>query len=414
MFFPVVLALALIPQQSAQPSSTQDALALLTEVSQRYTDAKSYHIEATEERTSSNELQRSWQKTLMKALMMPGGRYRYEGRSGYGDAIYVSDGTTQWVYHVYEHLYTQRPAEGESPKHRIIPTEEMPAFSAQGLVRIMAHRVDHLKSAILLPDEMVSVGGKDVTCYVVRYTDEDLKTKRGDGKQDWTLWISKQNKTVVKTLSHEQTYLLPAHIPISVETGVIYEIVELDQQEPAETFTFAVPSDAKLVGEFPAALGHNPNIIAAKMLRNPAPELALKSVDGKVLSLSRIRGKPVFLEFWATWCAPCVELIPDLKKLYAETQEKGLVWISIDSDHDASAAAAFLTRERVPWPNYHDEDGSLGRAYERSGIPLGVLIDAEGKITFYESGYEIPVLRAAIAKLGPQYAGISPAAKPTQ
>jgi thiol-disulfide isomerase/thioredoxin len=411
MFFPVVLALALIPQHSAQPSSTQDALALLTEVSQRYADAKSYHIEATEERTDSNELQRSWQKTLMKAIMMPGGRYRYEGRSGYGAAMYVSDGTTQWVYRVYEHLYTQKPAEGESPKHRIIPSEEMPALSAQGLVRIMAHRVDHLKSAILLPDEMVSVGGKDVSCYVVRYTDEDLKTKRGDGKQDWTLWISKQYKTVVKTLSHEQTYLLPARIPISVETGVVYEVAELDQQEPAESFTFAVPSDAKLVDEFPDTLRHNPD--AARMLGNPAPELTLKS-GGKALSLSSLRGKPVFLEFWATWCAPCVELIPDLKKLYAETQEKGLVWISIDSDHDASTVAAFLTREHVPWPNYHDEDGSLGGAYQRAGIPLGVLIDAEGKITFYESGYEIPSLRAAIAKLGPQFAGISPAAKPTQ
>jgi hypothetical protein len=84
MFFPIALALVLIPLQNEKPAAPQDALALLNEVSQRYADAKSYHIEAEEERNSSNELHRDWQKTLLKAIVMPGGRYRYEGRSGFG------------------------------------------------------------------------------------------------------------------------------------------------------------------------------------------------------------------------------------------------------------------------------------------------------------------------------------------
>ena len=100
--------------------------------------------------------------------------------------------------------------------------------------------------------------------------------------------------------------------------------------------------------------------------------------------------------------------MPDLAKLYSETQEKGLVWISIDNDEDPSTAATFMSQEHLIWPNYHDEDGSLGEAFHREGIPLGVLIDAAGKITFYESGYEIPQLRAAIAKLGPQFRPTAP------
>jgi hypothetical protein len=66
MFFPIALALVLIPLQNEKPAAPQDALALLNEVSQRYADAKSYHIEAEEERNSSNELRRDWQKTLLK------------------------------------------------------------------------------------------------------------------------------------------------------------------------------------------------------------------------------------------------------------------------------------------------------------------------------------------------------------
>lgn len=414
MFLPILLSLVLFPLQSEKPAAPQDGLALLNEVGQHYANAKSYHIEAVEESTSSNEFHRDWQKSLLKAVMMPGGRYRYEGRSGFGAATYVSDGTTAWVYRAYEHRYTQKPAEGQKPKHHIIAGDEMAVLGAERLVDIMAHRPDHLKSATLLPEETISIAGKEVACYVVRYSQDDLKTTRPDLKEDWTLWISKETRTVVKTLSHAQTYLLPNHIPISTEITMTYQVIELDQQEPAKTFTFEPPADAKFVDSFPDPFRHSPEANAESLLGKPAPELALKSSDGNVVSLSSLRGKPVFLEFWATWCSPCVELMPDLKKLYAETESKGLRWISLDSDKESGTASKFLAGEHIPWPNYHDEDGSLGKTYQREGIPLGVLIDAGGQVTFYESGYEIAELKAAIAKLGPQFTALAPPAQPLQ
>src|SRR6266478_2127345 len=89
---------ALVTQAAPQNSTIPDPLGLLNEVSQRYADAKSYHVEAIEERTSGNELQRDWQRRLLVAIVMPGGRYRYEGRSGIGSSILVSDGATHWNY----------------------------------------------------------------------------------------------------------------------------------------------------------------------------------------------------------------------------------------------------------------------------------------------------------------------------
>lgn len=107
MPLPLVLLLALaLPQTDSTPPKP-DALALLNEVSQCYADAKSYHIEAIEQRKSSNELQRSWQKTPLSVIIMPGGRYRYEGRSGYGARVVVSGGTTQWIYHLNDHSMVQ-------------------------------------------------------------------------------------------------------------------------------------------------------------------------------------------------------------------------------------------------------------------------------------------------------------------
>jgi hypothetical protein len=98
----------------------------------------------------------------------------------------------------------------------------------------------------------------------------------------------------------------------------------------------------------------------------------------------------------------------DLKKLYADTESKGMAWASVDSDEDAKTADEFRLREHVPWPNHHDQDGSLGRAYQRQEIPLGVVF------AFYEPGYEISELRAAIANLGPQFSAVALSTKPTE
>ncbi|MFZ0770869.1 MAG: TlpA family protein disulfide reductase [Candidatus Sulfotelmatobacter sp.] len=283
-------------------------------------------------------------------------------------------------------------------------------MKAADLARDIARRAHRLKSAAFLPDETISVNGGSIECYVIHYSEKDFKTLRNDDlKQDDTLWIDKSRKLVIKTLSRMETYILTeahGHIPIHTETTVIYPVVELDKPEPVSSFTFVVPSDAKLVAEFPnyflTAAGHQGVDLAGK----PVPEFQLKSSDGKITPLSSFRGKPVFLEFWATWCSPCVDLMPELTKLYLETASKGLVWMSVDSDEDSADAAKFISEEHIPWPNYHDGNGSLGKAFQREGIPLGVLVDADGKVTFYKSGYEISDLRAAIAKLGPEFSSV--------
>jgi len=249
MLFPFVLLLALALPQAVSNPPKPDALALLNEVGQRYADARSYHIEAVEEENSSNELQHSWQKSLLTAIVMPGGHYRYEGRSGYAAALLVSDGTTQWNYHSYEHVYTQQPVSPQVKSKRIFTQQEMAAHKAKYLVDQMARRARHLKSATFLPDETISVGGENVECSVVRDSDG-----KNDLKEEVTLWIEKSRKVVRKTLSQLDSYLVtevPSHIPFHDETTVTYPVVELDRPEPASSFTFVAPSDVKLIPEFP-------------------------------------------------------------------------------------------------------------------------------------------------------------------
>jgi len=140
-----------------------------------------------------------------------------------------------------------------------------------------------------------------------------------------------------------------------------------------------------------------------------APPLTLKSADGKQISLASFRGKPVLIDLWATWCAPCVESLPRLARLYQQTRKTNLVMIAIDRDEDAKNAIDFLAKKNYTWPNFHDE-GEARKAFGASGIPRIILIDAEGKIVYDAVGVRADdrgdedALITAVTKLGPEYA----------
>lgn len=397
-----LLAALLVPVCSA--NSTVDALGLLNQISAKYAAASSYHIEAVQERTISNDLEHSWEKELLTAVVAPNGKYRFEGRSAHGSAISVSDGKTRWDYHLDAHLYTQA-SESDPAEKRIITMEEMPAKEAKDLISTFVMLPSRVKSASLLRDQKIELNGHRIKCHVIHLSENDFRRKRAEFKTDETIWIDASRDVIVRIRKISDTYsILPlsgAHIPILIDETTNYPVVEFGGQEPPASFTFSPPADAKLVKAFPEHMMHASQRQPADLVGKPAPDVQLKNSDGKLVSLSAYRGKPVFIEFWATWCEPCIELMPELKRLYAES-EKSVTWISVDSDEDADSATTYLKQERIPWPNYHDTDKSLGKAFGREGIPLGVLIDADGKVTFYKSGYDIADLRAAMAKLMPE------------
>jgi thiol-disulfide isomerase/thioredoxin len=409
MRFLAALPLGLILLQSAQVVSSTNALTLLSEVGERYADAKSYHIEAVEEETSSSELFRDWSKTFMTAIVMPGGRYRYEGRFFGGAAVLISDGVRQWDYLPERNTYTQEPVlSEEAEKKHVHQQDELAAMNAKWIVSQLARLASGLKSAELMPDEAISIGGKSVACFVVRFADnrDDFKVRNRSLNRESTIWIDKSQRIIVKKVERSQSSTrLPAsgQVRSTTETVVTYPVVELNQQEPATSFTFVAPSDAQLVEAFSSPFDSTRSELVGK----PAAELQLKSKEGATTNLSSLRGKPVFLDFWATWCGPCKGMVPDLVKLYGETAPKGLVWLGIDNDENPEAAEKFISQKHIPWRNYHDLDGAMGAAFQRNSIPLGVLIDAQGTIRFYATGYEMKDLQSAISRLGPEFGSLA-------
>ncbi len=418
----LILFAAAVAAQTAPPAApASEALRLLNEVTQKYADAKACHFEAIEEETSTNELRRDWRKTIMTVIEASSDRYRYEGRSAFGSAVVVSDGKTVWKYHEHEHLYTQRPAgSGARETRRIMEMEEEGVERAKYLRKNLAHLADRLKSAALLPEETVAVNGDPRRCFVLHYNDEDLKTKHPEATEEMTIWIDKERKVILKMVRRGEEYvILPgsyAHVPFFHETTTFFPVVELDGNTPVSSFVFTPPADAKLVDEFPTTKAFKKSLQSAKVaeskaaadfLGKSAPAVLLKSADGKLISLSSFVGHPVLIDLWATWCAGCIDMISDLKKLYSDVGDKGLVFLSVDHQDDAATATNFLAREHVPWRNFHDADGAMQEAFKPRGIPFQVLIDRDGKVLFYQVEDDIGKLRTAIAKLGPEYSSVA-------
>lgn len=116
---------------------------------------------------------------------------------------------------------------------------------------------------------------------------------------------------------------------------------------------------------------------------NLAPNFKVTSITGEELSLEKFRGKVVLLDFWATWCAPCLFEMPGLKKIWKKYGGDNFVIIGISLDSNRRSLESYIEKEGITWPQYIEgrtSSQSVASVYGVQGIPHTVLIDSEGAI----------------------------------
>ena len=120
---------------------------------------------------------------------------------------------------------------------------------------------------------------------------------------------------------------------------------------------------------------------------NFAPDFAFTSSEGEHITLEDLRGKVVLLDFWGTWCPPCVESVPELRNLYKRYSKDGtFTIIGISSDNDEQEWREFTVKNKMVWPQYRDENHQILRAYGIRAFPTYILIDHEGIVRFSSIG----------------------------
>jgi peroxiredoxin len=122
-----------------------------------------------------------------------------------------------------------------------------------------------------------------------------------------------------------------------------------------------------------------------------APPFTLTSSEGEQISLDDMGGKVVLLDFWATWCGPCNEALPEIQRIAKDFAGQPLVVISISSDRDDIAWKTFVQKHNMTWPQYRDANGALSNAYGVSSIPRYFTIDTDGALKSVKVGSDADV-----------------------
>jgi thiol-disulfide isomerase/thioredoxin len=112
-------------------------------------------------------------------------------------------------------------------------------------------------------------------------------------------------------------------------------------------------------------------------------EIKFQSVDGRHVDLAKLQGKVVLVDFWATWCGPCVGEIPHVKAAYEKLHSKGFEIVGISLDQDKARLEAFTKDKGMTWPQYFDGKGwqnTISTKFGINSIPQMWLVDKKGNL----------------------------------
>jgi peroxiredoxin/outer membrane lipoprotein-sorting protein len=279
------------------------------------------------------------------------------------DLLIVSDGQTVWWYLPEKKTYTRVSAaatlplggEGEDTRRDwVARVEQILVGRYTGLTRLgsgaVLERQDHLK-----------VGGKKMLCYVVELHQGDTTDK---------LWIDAKRFLVLRHEEHSR----------SLKNGVLTQreirtdVKQAQVGTPSESlFTFAPPPDARQV-EMLGIPGEHVNLTGMS-----AKDFSLKDTEGTKVNLSDFRGKVVVLDFWATWCPPCLEELPWIDAFYRQVKGKDLIVLGVN-DEDVGTIRDFLKKHGYELPTLVDSNRAVHTMYGVQIIPTLVIINRRGVV----------------------------------
>ena len=148
------------------------------------------------------------------------------------------------------------------------------------------------------------------------------------------------------------------------------------------------------------ATGQGTVIAASK--RQPAADMLGTLIGGGQYGLADHRGKVVLINFWASWCAPCVLESPMLESVYREMSGRGVDFVGVDIKDERQAAASFIADKHMTYPMIYDEPAktALQLGVPVGGLPVTVLIDREGRVAaVYPGAVHRPTILPVIERL---------------
>ena len=374
----------------AAAASGQTAGEIVKKSAATYQSLKSYRFEAqvVEENVRGDSQSRNL--TTRIAVAGPLTLRRIELKGGRAAALRVYDGQTVWDF---------RPAPNQFARSDQATYE--PPYETLNLI---GDPVDTYKTADesavdarLLREETIEAAGGQRSCWVV-----GIPLQRPAGgpilERSTTYWIDKSSYLVLKESQYTKMKPPASDVPQSHMIAATYTVARVNEPELEDLFHFQPPQGASEVAEFAGPVGPG-----QPLPNTPSPDFVLRDLEGKEASWSSFKGKPVLVNFWATWCEPCREEMPKIQEVQRLFGEKGLIVLAIDAGETPEVARKYIEEHGYTFRVLLDHDETVYGKFKVFGLPALFLIGRDGNMSVQFRGYRSGLdFREELKKIGVQ------------
>ncbi|MBO0725456.1 MAG: redoxin domain-containing protein [Blastocatellia bacterium] len=376
----VVQATILFLYISASAQPAPDAQAILKKVNETYRNLKSYQFEyktVSGSRTERNGLTATTHnESLSRITAVRPDRIRVETQDSLSSVLFIADGHTVWLYSSHLNAYTKRAPGTVDIFAAAKSTDSSYESIARGVntkLASYARLTSEPRNLTLLPNETLTVNGRQIPCYVLSFV-----------KGNTRYWIDRERYLVLRESMDQMIQNSPGSVT-HYQRQVDFISTAINEPAPESVFSYTPQNGAIEIDRLePESLARKINA-PVNWIGQEAPDFTLTDLNGKPVSLQSLRGKAVLLNFWATWCGPCVAEMPQLEKLHREYKNKGLIILGID-DEEAAVAQAYLKRQGYTFNTLVDAGKRVMRLYRINAIPQSFFITKDGKIVAYDRG----------------------------
>jgi peroxiredoxin len=214
-------------------------------------------------------------------------------------------------------------------------------------------------------------------------------------QMNWEIWVAAQDEPRLLQASFDLAKAMAAGgfdqdqlANMKVTSVQHYNNWQFDAPLAEDAFAFEPPDDAKKVDSFFAGMPGEGDAEKSPLLGKPAPAIEQELLGGGHFSLKERQSKKVILlDFWATWCGPCVKEMPVVAKVVEQYGDKDVALYCVNQREDTDTIRAFLEETKLDVNVILDADGDVGTDYGVSGIPVLVLIDKAGIVQSVHVGF---------------------------